>query len=337
MIEEIENIKEEFKKEIEAITELQEVEILEKKYLGKKGKIKEILKNIGTLSPEERKILGAGLNTLKKEIEEIIIQKKEYFQNLEKEKDKEIFDITLPGIKLIQGRKHPLTQVIDEIKKIFIGLGFTVEEGPEIETEYYNFDGLNIPPYHPAREEWDSFYITDEFLLRTHTSPMQLRVMEKYKPPLRVIAAGRCYRRDAVDRSHSHTFHQVEGFMVDRQITFGDLKGVLSFFAKKIFSKDVKMRFRPDYFPFTEPSADGAISCIMCKGKGCPVCSYTGWLEIFGCGMIHPKVLKNVGYDAEKFTGFAFGMGIERIAMLKYGIDDIRLFLENDIRFLEQF
>lgn len=333
--EEIERIQREFKQELEEVKNLEILENLKIKYLGKKGKVKELLKRISEFPVEERKSIGLILNNLKKEIEEAVIAKRESFKIIPEKK--EFFDITLPGIKLKEGKKHILTQVIEEIKKIFISLGFTVEEGPEIETEYYNFDGLNIPSYHPAREEWDSFYLSEEVLLRTHTSPVQLRVMEKYKPPLRVISAGRCYRRDAVDRTHSHTFHQVEGFAVDENITFGDLKGILSYFAKKMFSEDVKMRFRPDYFPFTEPSADGAISCIMCKGSGCPVCSYTGWLEIFGCGEIHPQVLKNVGYDPEKWTGFAFGMGIERIAMLKYGIDDIRLFLENDLRFLEQF
>jgi phenylalanyl-tRNA synthetase alpha chain len=335
MREDIENIAEEFKKDLQKIGTFEELENLEKKYLGKKGKIKEYFRKIGEIQVQERKYFGELLNNLKREIEEKIVEKKKYFQNLPKER--EIFDITLPGIRLKEGKKHILTSVIEEIKKIFISLGFTVEEGPEIETEYYNFDGLNIPSYHPARDEWDSFYIKDGVLLRTHTSPVQLRVMEKYTPPLRVISVGRCYRRDAVDRTHSHTFHQIEGFAVDEHITFGDLKGVLYCFAKKMFSPDVKMRFRPDYFPFTEPSADGAISCIMCAGEGCQVCSYTGWLEIFGCGEIHPKVLENAGYDPKKWTGFAFGMGIERIAMLKYGIDDIRLFLENDLRFLTQF
>jgi len=227
--------------------------------------------------------------------------------------------------------------VRDEIVDIFVGMGFTVVEGPEVELEYYNFIALNIPPDHPARDDHDSFFITDHILLRTETSAVQIRTMETQEPPVRIIAPGRVYRRDAVDATHSHTFHQVEGLLVDEHISFGDLKGVLQVFAQKMFGQDVRMRFRPDYFPFTEPSAEASISCFSCGGGGCPLCKFTGWIEILGSGMVHPQVLENVGYDSERYTGFAFGMGLERLAMLKYGITDIRLFFENDLRFLQQF
>jgi phenylalanyl-tRNA synthetase alpha chain len=313
----------------------EELERVRVSFLGKKGKLTQMIKEIPNFPPQHRPLIGRILNELKNKLSEAIETRLSFLRAISRKG--EMIDVTLPGIRPQYGRKHPLSQVIDEIKSIFIGLGFEVVEGPEIETEYHNFIALNIPPEHPVRDEHDSFYITDDILLRTETSAVQIRVMESRKPPIRIIAPGRTFRRDQVDATHSHTFHQVEGLMVDRGITFSDLKGVLTLFCERMFGKDVKMRFRPDYFPFTEPSADASISCIMCGGEGCRVCSYTGWLEILGCGMVHPQVLRNVGYDPSEWQGFAFGMGVERIAMLKYRIDDIRLFLENDIRFLKQF
>ncbi len=335
----MEQILNELKQALSSAHSSEAIEKLRVEFLGKKGKVAELMKNIKDLPGEEKPAYGQKVNEIKTQCEQCFAEKKEDIKKQETNEKlkKEALDITLPGKRTAIGRMHPLTIVLDEIENIFTAMGFTVAEGPEIEEEYYNFDGLNISTHHPARDEWDSFYIEDGILLRTHTSPVQLRVMKNQKPPLRFIAPGRCYRRDAVDRTHSHTFHQVEGFMVDEDVTMGDLKGVLSLFSKKMFGENVKMRFRPDFFPFTEPSAEGAISCFKCGGGGCPVCSHSGWLEIFGCGMIHPQVLKNVGYDPEQWQGFAFGMGVERIAMLKYGVDDIRLFLENDIRFLKQF
>lgn len=332
-------ILDEIKEVLEKVQSSDALEKLRVEFLGKKGKVAALMQGIKDLPPEEKPAYGAKVNVIKTQCEQLFAEKKEEIAKKETQGKlkQEALDITLPGKRPAIGRLHPLTLVLNEIEDIFSFMGFTVAEGPEIEEEFYNFDGLNISTHHPARDEWDSFYITDGVLLRTHTSPVQLHVMKKEKPPLRFIAPGRCYRRDAVDRTHMHTFHQVEGFMVDKDITMADLKGVLLHFSKQMFGENVRMRFRPDFFPFTEPSAEGAISCFKCEGSGCPVCSHSGWLEIFGCGMIHPQVLRNVGLDAEEWQGFAFGMGVERIAMLKYGVDDIRLFLENDIRFLRQF
>jgi len=313
----------------------EDIEKIRVSFLGKKGKLSQIRKDIPKLPPDQRPLIGKSLNEVWERVSSSLESRRSFLRSLSQEKER--IDVTLPGIRPSLGRKHPLSQVINEIKDIFIGLGFEVVEGPEIETEYHNFIALNIPPEHPVRDEHDSFYITDETLLRTETSAVQIRVMESRKPPIRIIAPGRVFRRDQIDATHSHTFHQVEGLMVDKGITFSHLKGVLTLFCEQMFGKDVRMRFRPDYFPFTEPSADASISCIICGGKGCRVCSYTGWLEILGCGMVHPQVLRNVGYNPEEWQGFAFGMGAERIAMLKFGINDIRLFLENDLRFLEQF
>lgn len=335
-MEELSKIKEEAKSRLSSAEDLKTLESIRREYLGKKGLITLTLRSLGRLPEEERPEAGKCANQVKREIETLLSTRKKELEERKKIVE-EAIDVTLPGRSLRLGTKHPLTQVLDEIKKIFMNLGFEIVEGPEVELEYYNFIALNIPPYHPVRDEHDSFYIADEVLLRTETSAVQIRTMEKRKPPVKIIAPGRVYRRDAVDRTHSHTFHQVEGLWVDKNITFGDLKGTLALFAQQMFGEKVSMRFRPDYFPFTEPSADGAISCIICEGRGCPVCSNTGWLEIFGCGMVHPKVLSNVGYDPEKIGGYAFGLGVERIAMLKYGIDDMRLFFENDLRFLEQF
>lgn len=311
---------------------------LKVKYLGRKGELASLTKELGKLSPEERPIAGELINTIKDRIEDRInsllagIVKREREEKLRAEK----IDVTLPGRYVKLGKRHPVTQVMDEVIRIFSGMGFQAAEGPEIETDYYNFEALNIPKDHPARDMQDTFYISSDLLLRTHTSPVQIRAMQRQKPPLRVIAPGKVYRRDS-DVTHTPMFHQVEGFMVGETITFGNLKGVLTSFLHSLFKEDVAVRFRPSFFPFTEPSAEVDIQCVICNGKGCRVCKGSGWIEILGAGMIHPMVFKAVKYDAEKYTGFAFGLGIERIAMLKFGIDDIRLFFENDVRFLRQF
>ena len=331
----IKEIEEKFDSEIKNISLPEHLEEIRVKYLGRKGVVTSLLKQVSTLSNDEKPVFGRLLNNLKTNISARISEELASIKSVKKTEVK--LDISLPGIKPSIGFKHPLTLITQEIKEIFFGLGFETVTGPEIEMEYYNFEALNTPADHPARDEHDSFYITDKILLRTHTSPVQIRTMEKRKPPLRVIAPGRCFRRDAADATHSPIFHQVEGLAVDTNITFGDLKGVLEVFAKQLFGRQTKIRFRPDFFPFTEPSAEYAFSCVNCKGKGCRICKNTGWLEIGGAGMVDPEVFKMVHYDAEKYSGFAFGMGIERIAMIKYHIHDIRMFFENDIRFLRQF
>ncbi len=308
------------------------------KFLGKKGVLTHLLKSLGTLSQQERAVVGKRANDIKRKIEENIDSCLSEIIRKERElelKEEEI-DISLPGRRLPVGRKHPITQINEEAIDIFRSLGFEVVDGPEIETDYYNFEALNIPKDHPARDMQDTFYISEDLLLRTHTSPIQARVMEKRKPPLQIIAPGTVYRRDS-DVSHTPMFHQIEGLMVDEAITFGDLKGVLSVFLHQMFGEDTAIRFRPSYFPFTEPSAEIDIQCLICDGKGCRVCKGSGWLEILGSGMVNPEVFRMAGYDTEKVSGFAFGIGIERIAMLKFGVNDIRLFFENDVRFLRQF
>ncbi|HHV83188.1 MAG TPA: phenylalanine--tRNA ligase subunit alpha [Tepidanaerobacter syntrophicus] len=321
--------------EADSIDKLNDLRI---KILGKKGELTQILKGMGKLSDKERPEIGKLANEIKTEIEQKIAEKELELKKALKEERmrREFIDVTIPT-KVLLGAKHPLTLVMDEIRDIFIGLGYKVVEGPEIELEYYNFEALNTPADHPARDMQDTFYISDEILLRTQTSPVQIRTMEKEQPPLKIIAPGRVFRSDTVDATHSPMFHQVEGLAVGEGFTMGDLKGTLVTFVHEMFGRDRKSRFRPHFFPFTEPSAEMDISCIACHGKGCRVCSYTGWLEILGCGMVHPNVLRNVGHDPEKINGFAFGMGVERIAMLKYGINDLRLFYENDLRFLKQF
>lgn len=318
---------------------LDEVESIKIRYVGRKGGIiNEVIKAIPGLPPEQRSITGKSANKLKHEIEEWIEEAKEKFA------DKvcsagpgEIFDLSLPGKSVHYGHKHPLTQTIDEIKNIFRKLCFEIEYGPEVEHEYYNFDALNIPVDHPSREDFDTFYLGNRRLLRSQTSTVQIRVMEKKKPPIRMIAPGKVYRPDTVDARHASMFHQIEGLMVEEGVSFSDLKYVLALFAKSYFGQDIKMRFRPSFFPFTEPSAEVDISCSICKGKGCSVCSNSGWVEVLGAGMVDPNVFETVGYDTEKYSGFAFGMGVERLTMLRYGIDNIRLFFENDLRFLSQF
>lgn len=307
-------------------------------YLGKKGALPALLKTLGSLPPEDRSKAGAEINSLKQKIEGDIeaLQAALKAQALEARLSEESIDVTLPGRPLSIGRLHPVTQVQDEITDIFRGLGFAVAEGPEVEVDRYNFESLNIPKDHPARDMQDTFYIEGEMLLRTHTSPVQIRSMEKSEPPLRVIAPGTVYRRDS-DVTHTPMFHQIEGFMVDKGVSFANLKGILTHFLHSLFGPDLGVRFRPSYFPFVEPGAEVDIECVICGGEGCRVCKNTGWLEILGAGMIHPEVLRSVNYDSEIYSGFAFGLGLERIAMLKHGIDDLRLFFENDLRFLKQF
>jgi len=335
----IESIKTQIDSDLTNINSLEALENFRLKYLGRKGIIAQLTNSIPTLPQEQRSNFGQQVNGLKNKIISLIEEKQKSLVVKSARALTSAIDISMPGVAQELGHLHPITQIIEEICTIFNRMGFSVVEGPEIETEDNNFTGLNIPLEHPSRDVFDTFYLKGEgrLLLRSHTSPVQIRVMKSRKPPLAVIVPGRVYRPDAVDASHSFMFHQVEGFMVDKDIKFSDLKGVLEVFAKAIFSKDIKMRFRPHFFPFTEPSAEVDISCIICKGKGCSVCGKKGWLEILGSGMIHPNVFKHVGYDRKIYTGFAFGLGIERIAMLKYGINDIRLFFENDLRFLKQF
>jgi len=352
----IEAIKTQIDSEIQNINSPEELEDFRVRFLGRKGIVAQLTSTIPSLLQQERATFGQEVNALKNKILSLINEKQKLITAGPIQPAVTLCDISMPGIVQDLGHLHPITQVIDEICTIFNRMGFSVVEGPEIETEYNNFTGLNIPLEHPSRDVFDTFYLgvrcavcgarktenrkpktENRLLLRSHTSPVQIRVMKSRKPPLAVIVPGRVYRPDAIDASHSFMFHQIEGFMVDENIRFSDLKGVLETFAKAVFGKDIKMRFRPHFFPFTEPSAEVDISCIICKGKGCSVCGKKGWLEILGSGMIHPNVFKHVGYDPKKYTGFAFGLGLERIAMLKYGIDDIRLFFENDLRFLKQF
>lgn len=317
---------------------LRELDSIRVKYLGKKGVLTEVLRGMRDVAPEDRPAIGQLVNKIKDSIsnELEVVTKKIREMEREAKLAAEAIDITLPGRRPILGRKHPLTQTFEDTIKIFRGMGFRVADGPEIETNYYNFDALNMSEHHPARDDRDSMYINDDILLRTETSAVQIRVMEKQKPPVRVVVPGRVYRRDA-DISHTPMFHQVEGLMVDKNIRFSDLKGVLADFIHQMFGSDTKYRFSPDFFPFTEPSAQVCISCTVCGGSGCQTCSDTGWLEILGSGSVDPEVFKSVGYDPEEVTGFAFGMGVERIAMLRYGINDMRALFENDMRFLQQF
>ena len=317
----------------------QEIDELRVRFLGKKGELTGILKQMGKLSPEERPVIGQLANEVRSWIETDIetrlteIKASQMAARLESEK----LDVTLPGKRPQFGAKHPLSIVLDEIKEIFIGMGFEIADGPEVETDYYNFEALNIPKDHPARDTQDTFYINDNILLRTQTSPVQVRVMEQKKPPIRIIYPGRVYRSDALDATHSPLFHQIEGLVVDKGITFADLKGTLETFIKRLYGEDSVVRFRPHHFPFTEPSAEVDVQCFNCKGEGCRLCKGEGWIEILGCGMVHPKVLSNCGIDPEVYSGFALGMGLERVVMRRYNIDDIRLFYENDVRFLKQF
>jgi len=316
-----------------------ELEQVRVRFLGRQGELTLLLRSLGGTPAEERPTLGLAANETKQKLEMLIDDRlaKAVEAERQAERRRGRLDLTLPGRRPPKGSLHPLTRVHDEIVSIFAGLGFSVVDGPEIESDYHNFEALNIPRDHPARDMQDTFYVTDSTLLRTHTSPVQIRAMLAQKPPVRIIVPGRVYRRDVVDMTHSPMFHQVEGLAVDRGITMADLKGTLELFAREMFGPRSRIRFRPSFFPFTEPSAEVDVLCFVCHGDGCRLCKQGGWLEILGCGMVHPRVLQNVGYDPEEFTGWAFGMGIERITMLKYGIDDLRLFFENDLRFLGQF
>lgn len=316
-----------------------EIDSVRVKYLGKRGSLTQVLRSMGSIAPKDRPAIGRLGNEVRNEIEGLL---KEADESLKmKERGEKIssgtIDISLPGKAPQRGAKHPLTQVLDEVKEIFIGMGFSVVEGPEVELDYYNFEAMNIPKDHPARDVQDTFYINDEVLLRTQTSPMQARYMEKHQPPIRIIVPGRVYRSDTPDASHSPVFTQIEGLVVDDGITMGNLKGTLDVFAKGLFGEKTRTKFRPHHFNFTEPSAEVDVSCVICNGKGCKLCKGTGWIEILGCGMVHRRVFEMCGIDPKKYTGFAFGIGLERIALIKYGIDDIRLFYDNDIRFLNQF
>lgn len=335
----LENIKSDLAKEIENAQMSSELEEIKRKYLGKKGAITSLLKELGKLPQSEKPRFGNLINVEKKAAESLINNKFEIIneKELKSKLVSDAIDITLPGALFKIGKLHPITKVMNEICDVFIQMGFSIAEGPEIELDYYNFEALNLHKDHPARDTQDTFYITDEYLLRSQTSPVQIRVIEKEKPPLQIIAPGRCYRRDSEDMTHLPMFYQVEGFMVDTDISFRNLKGVLNEFSKQMFGASRKTRFRPSYFPFTEPSAEMDIQCGICEGKGCKSCKFTGWLEILGCGMMHPALFERAGYEKGKYTGFAFGMGPERIAMLKYNIADIRHFVQNDLRFLEQF
>lgn len=339
MKQELEAIREKAERELKQAGDRQALENLRVRYLGKKGELTAILKQMGGLAADERPVIGQLANRIRARIEEDLLSRAAELREQETAKrlEREALDVTMPGKRRELGSKHPLSIELDEIKEIFVGMGFEIVEGPEVEYDYYNFEALNMPKDHPARDTQDTFYINDNILLRTQTSPVQVRVMEKQKPPIRIISPGRVYRSDAVDATHSPLFHQIEGLVVDRGVTFSNLKGTLETVIRRMYGEDSVVRFRPHHFPFTEPSAEVDVQCFACHGKGCRLCKGEGWIEILGCGMVHPKVLSNCGIDPEVYTGFAFGMGLERLVMRKYHIDDMRLFHENDVRFLKQF
>ncbi len=332
----ITEIKESFYTDIKSVSSIKDVEELRIKYFSRNGLVSQLFEDLKDVVKEEKPILGKKLNLLRNEVSAYFEEVKERISSSNSNKENEI-DLTLPGKNYIVGSKHILTQTLDEIKSIFKGLGFSVANGPELESDYYNFESLNFPADHPARDMQDTFFVSKEFLLRTHTTPVQIRLMEKQAPPVRAIMPGRVYRNEAVSARSYCMFHQVDGIYVDTDVTFAELKGTLVSFAKQFYGSDLKYRFRPSFFPFTEPSAEMDITCYLCHGKGCKICKNSGWLEILGCGMVDPNVFKFVNYDSEKYTGYAFGMGIERIALLKFGITDIRIFFDNDLRFLKQF
>ncbi len=335
----LEEIREIAEKELVQVENMNQLEEFRVRLLGKKGLLTQVLRGMGKLSKEERPEIGKLANEVRSEVERRLDEQKDLLKTKENNirLDKERIDVTLPGKKKRIGNRHPLTLVLDEIKEIFLGMGFSSVEGPEVELSYYNFDALNVPENHPARDLQDTFYFNEDLVLRTQTSPMQVRTMENNKPPIRVIVPGRVYRCDEIDATHSPVFHQIEGLIVDKNITMGDLKGSLDIFAKRLFGENTKTRFRPHQFYFTEPSAEMDVSCFACGGEGCRVCGDEGWIEILGCGMVHPNVLKNCSIDPKVYSGFAFGMGLDRITMIKYDIDDLRLLFENDLRFLKQF
>lgn len=327
------------KNELSETQNARELDAVRVKYLGKKGELTAILKGMKNVAPEERPVIGQLVNDVRAELEAALEKQGEKLEQsaLEEKLKSETLDVTMPAEEITLGHKHPLSVVLDEIKDIFIGLGFQIAEGPEVEYDHYNFEALNIPKEHPARDSQDTFYISDNVVLRTQTSPVQVRVMENQKPPIRIIAPGRVFRSDAVDATHSPLFHQIEGLVVDKNITMSDLKGILELFAKRLYGEDTVVRFRPHHFPFTEPSAEMDIQCYQCHGEGCRLCKGEGWIEILGCGMVHPKVLETCNIDPEVYSGYAFGIGLERTVMGRFKIDDIRLFYENDVRFLHQF
>ena len=339
MREKLESIREIAKSRLQEVKDRKALDELRVYFLGKKGELTSILKQMGKLSPEERPIIGQLANEVRSEIESFIEKRG---QQLKEEEQNarlaaECIDVTMPGKHNALGHKHPLSVVLEEMEEIFIGMGFDIAEGPEVELDYYNFEALNIPKNHPARDTQDTFYIDDNIVLRTQTSPVQIRTMEKRKPPIRIIAPGRVYRSDAVDATHSPLFHQIEGLVVDKGITMADLKGTLEVFVRRLYGEDAQVRFRPHHFPFTEPSAEVDIQCFACHGEGCRLCKGEGWIEILGCGMVHPKVLSICGIDPEEYSGFAFGIGLERVVMRRFNINDLRLFYDNDLRFLSQF
>lgn len=339
MKEQLSKIKAEAESALQSAETLDALEELRVKYLGKKGELTSVMKGMGALSAEERPVIGQLANEVRDFIGGALDDKRSALLSAEAEKKilAETIDVTIPGKRPVFGKAHPLTTVLNDLNDIFIGMGFTIAEGPEVELDYYNFEALNIPKDHPARDTQDTFYINDNVVLRTQTSPVQVRVMESQKPPIRIISPGRVYRSDAVDATHSPVFHQVEGLVIDKGITMADLKGTLEVFARKLYGENTRLRFRPHHFPFTEPSAEVDISCFNCGGKGCNICKGEGWIEILGCGMVHPKVLKNCGIDPEVYSGFAFGIGLERVTMFRYDIKDLRMYFENDVRFLGQF
>ena len=339
MKQQLEAIKEAAHKELTDIDSNANLEALRVKYLGKKGELTAILKQMGSLSAEERPVIGQLANEVRSKIENMIAVREKELKELETKLrlERETIDVTMPGKNFELGHKHPLSIVLDDVKEIFLGMGFNIAQGPEVEWDYYNFEALNIPKNHPARDTQDTFYITDNMLLRTQTSPVQIHVMEQQKPPIRIIAPGRVYRSDAVDATHSPLFHQIEGLVVDKGISMADLKGNLEAFAKRMYGEDTKIRLRPHHFPFTEPSCEIDVSCFRCHGKGCSLCKGEGWIEILGGGMVHPKVLRNGGIDPDVYSGYAFGMGLERLVMKRFNIDDMRLLYDNDLRFLRQF
>lgn len=339
MKEKLEQIKSAVIREIESMDSLTKLNDVRVAYLGKKGELTAVLKGMKDVSPEERPAVGQLVNETREHIESLLEQTRARMEAAQRELklSREVIDVTLPAKKNRVGHRHPNTIALEEVENIFVGMGYEVVEGPEVEYDYYNFEALNIPANHPAKDEQDTFYINDKILLRTQTSPVQVRVMEQGKLPIRMIAPGRVFRSDEVDATHSPSFHQIEGLVIDKNVTFADLKGTLAQFAKELFGEDTKVKFRPHHFPFTEPSAEVDVTCFKCGGKGCRFCKGSGWIEILGCGMVHPRVLKMSGIDPEEYSGFAFGMGLERIALLKYEIDDMRLLYENDDRFLSQF
>ena len=339
MKEKLEQIKANAMREIQNSDGLAKLNDVRVAFLGKKGELTAVLKGMKDVLPEERPMVGQLVNETRESIEKLIEETKSKLEAAERDLrlKQEVIDVTLPAKKNKVGHRHPNTIALEEVENIFIGMGYEVVEGPEVEYDYYNFEALNIPANHPAKDEQDTFYINDEIVLRTQTSPVQVREMEKGKLPIRMIAPGRVFRSDEVDATHSPSFHQIEGLVIDKNITFADLKGTLAEFAKELFGEDTKVKFRPHHFPFTEPSAEVDVTCFKCGGKGCRFCKGSGWIEILGCGMVHPRVLKMSGIDPDEYTGFAFGVGLERIALLKYEIDDMRLLYENDVRFLKQF